>query len=199
MAGESIIGTRIAVVGSSGSGKSTLASELAERLELPFVELDALYWKPGWVGAEDDEFLGKIRAETAGDGWVVAGNYTRTWPVYWPRVDTVVWLDLPLRVCLGRLVRRSWQRSRDRELLWGTNVERFWPQFKLWDPDASLLSWTVTRRGALERRVMEAATPAGLAPGRLVRLRSTEDVQEFVRLVAPRAEGAAAAVVTGAR
>ncbi|MGE0135792.1 MAG: AAA family ATPase [Dehalococcoidia bacterium] len=183
MAGESIIGSRIAVVGSSGSGKTTVASQLAARLDLPFVELDALYWKPGWVGSNDEEFLGRVRAETAGEGWVVAGNYSRAWAAYWPRVDTVVWLDLPLRVCLARLVRRSWRRSRERELLWGTNVERFWPQLKVWAPNESLIAWTVTRRARLGREVMRAAMDDEPGPGRVVRLRSSEDVNHFVRLV----------------
>jgi len=197
VASESIIGTRIAVVGSSGSGKTTVASKLAERLALPLVELDALYWKPGWVGAEDEEFLAAVRSETAGEAWVVAGNYSRTWPVYWPRVETVVWLDLPLRVCLGRLVRRSWRRSRERELLWGTNTERFWRQLKLWNPNDSLLTWTVTRRGDLARRVMREGGPDGMAAGRVVRLRSREDVEEFVQLAAP--SGATSPTMAGAR
>src|SRR5688500_3597481 len=48
----SAIGKRIIVVGSSGSGKSTLGEQLAARLDVPFIELDALYWEPGWVEAE---------------------------------------------------------------------------------------------------------------------------------------------------
>ncbi|HRC62477.1 MAG: DUF87 domain-containing protein [Dehalococcoidia bacterium] len=197
MAGESIIGRRIAVVGSSGSGKSTVASLLAERLALPFVELDALYWKPGWVESEHEEFVGRVQSETAGEGWVVAGNYSRAWPVYWPRAETVVWLDLPLRVCLGRLVRRSWRRSRERELLWGTNTERFWKHLKLWNANDSLLTWTVLARGPLERRVMREAGPDGMATGRVVRLRSAADVEEFVQLVAP--EVATDAALAGVR
>ncbi|MCQ8519264.1 (d)CMP kinase [Klebsiella pneumoniae] len=38
----------INVVGTSGSGKSTLARRLAHRLELPWIELDRLYWRTGW-------------------------------------------------------------------------------------------------------------------------------------------------------
>ncbi len=38
----------INVVGTSGSGKSTLARRLAHRLELPWIELDRLYWRPNW-------------------------------------------------------------------------------------------------------------------------------------------------------
>ena len=45
---------RINVVGTSGSGKTTIGSALAGRLDVPYVELDALAWKPGWVMVEPD-------------------------------------------------------------------------------------------------------------------------------------------------
>ena len=44
------IGRRIHVMGNSCSGKSTLGAELASALGVPFVELNALNWRPGWVG-----------------------------------------------------------------------------------------------------------------------------------------------------
>jgi adenylate kinase family enzyme len=40
---------RIHVVGTSGSGKTTLARQIAERLDIPHVELDALHWEPHWT------------------------------------------------------------------------------------------------------------------------------------------------------
>ena len=39
---------KINVVGTSGSGKSTLARQLAERLDVPYIEMDRLYWRPEW-------------------------------------------------------------------------------------------------------------------------------------------------------
>ena len=39
---------RIMVVGTSGSGKTTLADTLSERLGLPRIELDALFWEENW-------------------------------------------------------------------------------------------------------------------------------------------------------
>ena len=70
-------GRRVIVVGLSCSGKSTLGARLAEALDVPFVELDALYWKPNWTDSTAGEFREKILAATAGDDWVVAGSYSR--------------------------------------------------------------------------------------------------------------------------
>ncbi|HEY9878873.1 MAG TPA: AAA family ATPase, partial [Leptolyngbyaceae cyanobacterium] len=35
---------RVAVVGAPGSGKTTLARQIAQKLQIPHVELDALFW-----------------------------------------------------------------------------------------------------------------------------------------------------------
>lgn len=41
---------KIALIGSGGSGKSTLARQLGEKLKIDVYHLDALFWKPNWVG-----------------------------------------------------------------------------------------------------------------------------------------------------
>ncbi len=47
---------KVAIVASaSGNGKTTLGRELARRLDVPFVELDALVHGPNWVETPDDE------------------------------------------------------------------------------------------------------------------------------------------------
>ena len=130
------IGTRIHVIGNSASGKSTLAARLADTLRAPLVELDAINWQPEWVGlntTDPDEFERRIREATRGERWVVAGSYRKfSQRTFWSRLDTVVWLDLPLRVVVWRFLRRTWKRWRSRQLIWGTNHERFWPQFRIW-------------------------------------------------------------------
>ncbi len=178
---SSPIGRRVVVVGNTSSGKSTLGERLASLLDVPFVELDALYWKPDWQPSTDEEFLARTAAATTGDGWVVAGNYSKTMPVTWPRADTVIWLDLPLPVVLWRILVRSWRRSRSGELLWGTNTERFTKHLKLWDTEQSLLAYALTAHRRKQRRYVGAMADPQWAHLRFVRLRSAGEVEQFVR------------------
>jgi hypothetical protein len=53
---------RVNIIGTSGSGKSTFGRKLAAALELPFYEMDQLYWLPDWQEPEDAEFLPQVEA-----------------------------------------------------------------------------------------------------------------------------------------
>ena len=54
---------RVLVMGSSGSGKSTFARRLSEIAGIPFVSLDGLYWKPGWLAPDNAEFEPRLDLE----------------------------------------------------------------------------------------------------------------------------------------
>jgi adenylate kinase family enzyme len=131
---------RICVVGTTGSGKSMLASELARRLQLPHVELDALHWGPDWTHCSDEEMRLLAEEATCGDAWVVDGNYGIIRDITWPRAEAVIWLDYTLPLILWHLWKRTWKRVLKREKLWGTNYEKFWPQFFSKD---SLFLWAL--------------------------------------------------------
>jgi adenylate kinase family enzyme len=131
---------RIVVVGNTGSGKSTLAARLATLLRVPHVELDALFWEPGWTEARPDAFRRRGAAAVAGPGWVADGNYSKVRDLVWGRADTLIWLDYPLWVNLWRLLRRSLWRSLFQPELWNGNRECLRNQFLSWD---SLFVWAV--------------------------------------------------------
>ena len=57
---------RILVMGSSGSGKSTFARRLSEATGIPFVSLDALFWKPGWQPSESADFEARVTEAAIG-------------------------------------------------------------------------------------------------------------------------------------
>ncbi|MGI9328035.1 MAG: hypothetical protein ACR2PZ_22635 [Pseudomonadales bacterium] len=177
------IGRRVHVMGHSCAGKSTLGSELAQALSVPLVELDALNWLPGWVGlsqTDPEELRRRIAAATTGDGWVLAGSYSDSvQPVCWDRLQTVVWLDLPLLQLLWRMLRRSWQRWRSKELLWGTNYEKFWQQLAFWRGEESLLWWIVSQYRPKQRHLVAIMATPEYAHIRFIRLRSAREVLAF--------------------
>ena len=51
---------KILIIGCSGSGKSTLAVALGEKLGLPVVHLDQLWWKEGWRNVTREEFDSRL-------------------------------------------------------------------------------------------------------------------------------------------
>lgn len=188
------IGTRIHVLGNSAAGKSTQGRRLAEVLGVPFVELDALNWEPGWRGLNHSapaELERRIAEATAGDAWVVAGSYESFCRrVFWPRLQTVVWLDLPLPQLVWRMLRRSWRRWRTRELLWGTNYERFWHQLMIWRKDESLLWWIISQHGSKRARMLEDMVDVRWSHIRFIRLTTAREADAFVCAVDAMLAGA---------
>ncbi len=173
--------SRIVVKGASGSGKTTLARRLAERLSLPYVELDALNHGPGWTEASDEDFATRIEAATAGDGWVVDGNYERKiGDLVVERADTIVWLDTPLRLNLARLGRRTFQRIRDDVELWNGNRESW--RGALWGRE-SLFAWAVRSHRRHRRQWPGRFAAPKFAGVQLVRLRSTREADRWLESI----------------
>ena len=167
---------RVNVKGGSGSGKSTLARELARRLELPYVELDALNHLPNWTEATPEQLRAAVRERIASapDGWVIDGNYeSKLGDLVIHQADTIVWLDFPLRLKLRRLWPRTLHRIRHSVELWGGNRESWRGAFFGWE---SLFPWMIRthfrHRREWQRRF--AGDP------RLVRLRSAREARDWL-------------------
>jgi adenylate kinase family enzyme len=116
---------RLVVVGVSGSGKTTLARQLAQKLSLPHVELDALFWEANWQAAPRPVFRGRVQAATTGDAWIVDGNYSQARDIVWSRATHLVWLDYGLIPVMGRVIWRTARRMFTRQVLWSGNRETF--------------------------------------------------------------------------
>jgi adenylate kinase family enzyme len=132
---------RINVVGTSGAGKTTTAQQIARRLGLPHVELDALHWDPNWTEAPLDVFRQRVAQALAGEAWVVDGNYSKARDLVWSRVELVVWLDYSLPVIMRQVVWRTLRRTLTGEELWSGNRERFRESFFTRD---SVVWWALT-------------------------------------------------------
>src|SRR3954454_388155 len=169
---------RVQIEGVSGSGKTTTGRVLAGRLGVPYVELDALHHGPGWVEATADELQAKVRPLVAPDAWVIDGSYRgKLGTVVVERADTVVWLDLPIRVWLPRLAWRTLRRMVTGEELWDGNRERVRNLFER----PNIFGWAFRRH--FEGRRSFAAVVAARRTTQLVRLRSPREVREFLQRV----------------
>jgi adenylate kinase family enzyme len=97
---------RVLVIGSPGAGKSTLAAELARRSGLPLYHLDQLYWQPGWIEPDLDQWRASLEALLDQPRWIIDGNYGGSLPARLRRADTVVDLQVPAWRCLARVLGR---------------------------------------------------------------------------------------------
>jgi len=109
---------KIMVLGvSAGVGKSTFAKKLGNILKLNVCHLDTLFWKPGWVETPIHEFrMAQQQFIANNHQWIIEGNYSATYRTRANEADTIIYLELPLYVCLYRVIKRRLKnRGRTRE------------------------------------------------------------------------------------
>ncbi|BDZ50549.1 adenylate kinase [Frondihabitans sucicola] len=162
------------IAGVSGAGKSTLARRLSRILQLPYTELDSLFHGPDWT--ERETFVADVDALTQTERWVSEWQYTAVRPLLLERADTLVWLDLPYRIVLRRVVGRTVRRRLRRERLWNDNVEGPLTGF-FTDPD-HIVRWSIRSRNKL--RDLPELVAAEYPRLQAVRLRSPREVEQFI-------------------
>jgi adenylate kinase family enzyme len=165
----------VAVAGTSGSGKTTTAGRIAAVLGVPHVELDDLYWGPDWTPRET--FMADVRRFVARDGWVTEWQYQAVRSLIAERAEMIVWLDLPVRVRLWWVTRRTvWRRLRRVPLWRAGNVEP--PLWMALRDDEHILRWAWSTRHKFD------GLPERLADEHphvtLVRLRSAREVDRWL-------------------
>lgn len=104
---------KIAIIGSGGSGKSTLARKLGAILHIKVIHLDALFWKPGWVGVPKEEQRLVQSELVKRETWIIDGNYGGTMDKRLNNADTIIFLDIPRAICAYRVIKR-WIQYRNK-------------------------------------------------------------------------------------
>ncbi len=144
---------RIVVVGTTCCGKTTFARRLAKSLEVPHIELDALYWLPDWAPREESQFQTLVRNALAGERWVIDSNYSRLQDLIFSHASMLIWLNYSFPRVLIRGLKRTINRVLSGEAVYAGNRESFRRAFLSQD---SILWWLITthcRRCRRYRRI----------------------------------------------
>lgn len=170
---------KIIIIGTTGSGKSTLAKKISEKLNIPYIQLDHLFWKPNWEESTDEEFFKKIESATNQDSWVLDGNYGRTQHLTWHQADTIIWIDLPFWLNFYQSLKRALTRAITRKELWaGTgNIETF---SKMFSKD-SILIWLFKTYDSNVARYEKHMSDFKYAHINFYRLRSRSEINIFLK------------------
>ncbi len=169
---------RIIVVGVTGSGKSTLARSLAEKKQIPYIQLDALFWKPNWQTPSDEEFFEKIKNAITQPAWIVDGNYNRSNHLTWTEADTIIWIDLPFWLTLYQNVTRSIVRASTKKELWPQtgNIETF----KMMFSKESIVWWLIKSYSSQRQRYLNRINDPKCAHLTFIHLKSRREIQVFL-------------------
>jgi adenylate kinase family enzyme len=145
---------RVIVAGTSGVGKTTTAGRISRALDLPYTEIDGLFWGPEWQHRAT--FEQEVDAFTSQPRWVIEWQYTAVRPLLAARADTLVWLRLPKTTVMRRLTRRTLTRRLRRQELWNGNTE---PPLRtiFTDPD-HIIRWGWRTFPTTDPRVRQALT-----------------------------------------
>ncbi len=117
---------RISIIGHAGIGKSTLANQISEKLHIPYLQLDRLWFEAGGhklhsgESAEREQVREYIRQKVRDfilqDAWVSDGWYRRSQSLIAERADQIVFLDISLARRLMNHFRRIFKNVRHPEL-----------------------------------------------------------------------------------
>lgn len=163
---------RILIIGSGGAGKSTLAKRLGKKTGIEVVHLDALFWNPGWVRTEKEEWLEIVRQAIEKDSWIIDGNFGGTLEMRARAADTIIFLDMPRLFCIYRIFKRwiIYRNTNRPDMAPGCNEKVDW-EFFMW-------VWDYPNRSKPEKeRVLNRY-------GRektIIRLRSNREIEEFIQ------------------
>ena len=169
---------RVLIQGTSGSGKTTLSEALAKVLGVERLELDGLYHQPDWTPLDVDEFRERVAAFAAQPAWVVDGNYSQVRNILWPRATMIALIDLPRRVVMTRIIKRTVLRIVRRERLWNDNRES-WRNALSRDPQRNIVVWSWTTHSKYHEIVPREARES-VGPDRVVILRHAREVRRFL-------------------
>jgi len=103
---------KILIFGNSGSGKSTLAANIAAADNIAHLDLDVLAWRPVIPPEREPLAISREKILTftsKNESWVIEGCYTDLLEIVCPDVTEIIFLNLPVELCIENARKRPWE------------------------------------------------------------------------------------------
>ncbi len=164
---------RITILGGCGSGKTVLSKKIVEKCNVPYLDLDRLWFESGGHSinpnnpSEKDRVsqirLNKVKSFIAQDTWVSDGDFSVAQVETAQKADTVVFLDIPLTIRLWNHLYRTFMRK-DRH-----------PEVSFWG-DLLFVRTLITRTKKLRPKVDALLA---LHKDKVIILKNRKQIEEF--------------------
>ena len=172
---------RIHITGGPGSGKTTLARQVADCLQAPCYDLDAIGYYGG-AGADRPLAvrLADIQHIAEQPAWVTEGVFLGWTEALFESADRIVWLDLPWRLAGWRIFTRHVRaelRGNNKHSGW-VKLYRFMQWCQQYYTSTDVMQHVTPERDISENRVTLAAYLA-LYQAKVVHLKTPVEVERF--------------------
>jgi len=127
---------KITIIGNVGSGKTTLAGKISEKLNIPHIQLDRIWFEVGGLKSENRQDEGKERVRAAirekvdqltrESNWVSDGWYKRIQPMITDRADRLIFIDIPIWRRTINHLKRMFSSDRHPELSKWDDIKFFY-------------------------------------------------------------------------
>lgn len=165
---------RITILGLPGSGKSTLARKIAEKLQVPYIQIDR-FWLEAGGGHNSRTTLDPEKAHAhvrervlkaiEAESWVSDGVYRLVQPEIANRADSVVFLDIPLwRRLLNHAERTLHRKHRHGEMSFWNDIGFF----------VEIISRDLRKKGKIQALIESYRS-------KTVVLRSRKEIGEYLK------------------
>jgi adenylate kinase family enzyme len=161
---------------------------LADRLSVPYIELDGIFHQANWTQLPAHEFERCVEELAAQPTWVIDGSYSAVRHVIWPRAECVVWLDLPRSLVTYRVLRRTVVRLATRQELWNGNRDR-WRDLLSTHPSTSTVAAAWKRYPEQRARCAAGTEDPRWHTVSIVHLRSRREVTSYLQALDPAQGG----------
>ncbi|MBC2128558.1 AAA family ATPase [Listeria marthii] len=105
---------KVLIIGPNGAGKSTFAAKLGTYYDFEVCHLDKLFWQENWNAVTKDEFEKKVNEVMCSEkSYIIDGDYFFNLEKRLEHADLVIWIKIPLLVCVANIIKRRFKYAMD--------------------------------------------------------------------------------------